>query len=366
MVAQQSDNDDASSDEGAQEEEEETCWTLLREKISEDVTANRGKRKLGYPEADARKTIVRRGRPPNVKREPIDCARAKREPITYSPISQRETPVRSPRVKSEPTPRGNTFVGRRGQVPARVGRPRMKEEVVEKVDKHKGAVGFGLPGRPVQPRYLSADVRGAPFFYFENVASMPNDEWERIRRHLFDVEPEFVDSLHFSACRRPRGYIHNLPIEGRRKLLDDPPMTIQELLPHTKAFWPEWDPRTKLNCITTRMGSEFLAKKLQIKEGTALQSANPSAEQQREILHLCRHWNLVWTAPNIPTPISENEIEVIRPPAHLRFLLPFYLLCSLKSRILGKSRHIARRYLCSASFCKLMADQTGTINCVAC
>lgn len=235
---------------------------------------------------------------PPLRRRP----RVKRQFFDQPLLINRRQP--SCRVKLVTPQRRNTPGGR-------ISRPQAnKEDVSITVDRHHGSVGFGLPGFPVQGRYLDEDVKGAPFFYFENVASMPNDEWERIRRHLFDIEPEFVDSLHFSACRRPRGYIHNLPIEGRRKILPDPPMTIQELLPHTKAFWPAWDPRTKLNCITTRMGSEFLIKKLQIADGTSLQTAHPGPDQQREILHLCRHWNLVWTAPNIPTPIDEIEIEV--------------------------------------------------------
>lgn len=143
-----------------------------------------------------------------------------------------------------------------------------------------------------------------PFFYFENVASMPKDEWERIQRHLFDIAPEFVDALHFSACRRPRGYIHNLPVAGRRKLLGDPPMTIQELLPQTRAFWPPWDTRTKLNCISTHRGQ---SKKLHLRGG----HAGLTPAQQHDVLQLCRRLNLVWTAPNIPTPIDYHEIEVL-------------------------------------------------------
>lgn len=241
-----------------------------------------------------RKSIVRRSSQSNVKREHFN----------QLPLDSIQLASAKPGVKLVSSQRRFT--------PAcRIGRPRMHSMGVSiTVARHEGSVGFGLPGNPVQPRYLDEDVVDAPFFYFENVASMPNDEWDRIRRHLFDIEPEFVDSLYFSACRRPRGYIHNLPIDGRTKILADPPMTIQDLLPHTKPFWPAWDPRTKLNCITTRMGSEFLIKKLHIREGTALQTAEPSPEQKREILHLCRHWNLVWTSPNIPTPIDEIEIEV--------------------------------------------------------
>lgn len=137
------------------------------------------------------------------------------------------------------------------------------------INKQRGAIGFGLPGQPiVKHRQLKEDIKGAPFFYFENVAGMPVGEWKRIETHLFGIEAEFVDAMHFSACRRSRGYIHNLPIEGRKKLIKDPPMTIMELMPQTKPFWPEWDKRTKLNCINTVRASEFTAKRLGIKDGT--------------------------------------------------------------------------------------------------
>jgi len=181
--------------------------------------------------------------------------------------------------------------------------------LIEKPPKYKRSEGFGLPGQPVIPRHLSDDIKGAPYFYFENVASMPKGQWERIQRHLFDIEPEFVDSMHFSACRRPRGYIHNLPIEGRKKLSPDPPMTIQELLPETQQFWPSWDPRTKLNCINTRKGSEFLIRRMEL-DKIPLNPRNPDTDQKTKILEQCKKWNLVWTNPSYPTPITENEIEV--------------------------------------------------------
>lgn len=109
---------------------------------------------------------------------------------------------------------------------------------VRGVRKHKGAMGFGLPGFPVKNRQLEEHIKGAPFFYYENVATMPRGAWGRIQSFLFDVVPEFVDAMYFSPCRRSRGYIHNLPVEGRRKLIKDPPMTIMDLMPQTKPFWP--------------------------------------------------------------------------------------------------------------------------------
>lgn len=180
------------------------------------------------------------------------------------------------------------------------------------VCKYRGSIGFGLPGQPQKQRSLQEDVKGAPFFYFENVAGMPVGEWDRIVTHLFGIEPEFVDSMHFSACRRSRGYIHNLPLEGRRKIIKDPPMTIQELMPQTVPFWPEWDKRTKLNCINTVKGTEFILRKLGIEDATAIPTAAELVlEEQTKYSYWCRKMNLVWTSPSIPTPIEANEIEAM-------------------------------------------------------
>ncbi|KAG0611280.1 hypothetical protein M758_7G128800 [Ceratodon purpureus] len=180
-----------------------------------------------------------------------------------------------------------------------------------KKKKQRGATGFGLPGMPLQSRQLKEDVKGAPFFYFENVATMPAGAWDTIQAHLFDIEPEFVDAMYFSTCRRSRGYIHNLPIEGRKKLIKDPPMTITELLPQTKPFWPEWDNRTKLNCISTVRGTEFCAKRQGVGDGTVILEQNLSDEQKMNLVRLCSKWNLVWTSPNLATPVEANEIEAM-------------------------------------------------------
>ena len=255
-------------------------WTWIREQVTDDVTAHTsdvtapGKRPLDF----THKSSVRE-RPSQKARKP-----ARAIPVVFDEIGKSPT--------------------------------------------FRGSEGFGLPGRPIQPRYLKEDVKGAPFFYFENVASMPPGEWARIQRHLFDIEPEFVDSVHFSACRRPRGYIHNLPLEGRKKFIDDPPMTIQELMPQTREFWPAWDPRTKMNCINTQRGCENLAKKCFVKDGTALRVEARTPEEQKVILHWCRRWNMVWTAPNIPTPIDFHEIEVLHP--SISSCTTWILVCHLK------------------------------------
>lgn len=98
------------------------------------------------------------------------------------------------------------------------------------------------------------------FFDFENVAMTPKDVWKTISRHFGGVNPEFVESKYFLSSMRTRGYVHNLPIEGRFQVLPLPPMTIHETLPQTKKYWPPWDGRQKLNCICRAKGSDILCQ----------------------------------------------------------------------------------------------------------
>jgi hypothetical protein len=83
---------------------------------------------------------------------------------------------------------------------------------------------------------LNGDVEGAPLFYFENVAMTPKGEWAQIQHHLYDIKPKFYHFLHFSTCQQCQGCIHNLSMEGRMKILLDPPMTNKELMPKTQVF----------------------------------------------------------------------------------------------------------------------------------
>jgi hypothetical protein len=282
--------------------EESADWSRLREQIANNVAAKRhGKRKIGEVNLESSISSSTRLRRCTTLKQPLQMPK----PDDAPPCRGVRRPPHT--VRTDGVCGGG---GSRIKPPLERSVARASKRI-EKLQIPRRSEGFGLPGEPVKQRYLSDEIKGAPFFYFENVASMPNEDWNRIKLHLFDIEPEYVDSLHFSACRRPRGYIHNLPIEGRKKILPDPPMTIQELMPQTKFFWPAWDPRTKLNCINTRKGSEFLSKKLQLDLRSCLETADPSPAMQQEILKWCREWNLVWTAPNIPTPIAENEMEVL-------------------------------------------------------
>ena len=89
----------------------------------------------------------------------------------------------------------------------------------------------------------------APFFYFENVVSS-RSAWSTIQRHFHGIDPEFVDSKYFSCAKRERGYVHNLPIEGRELIISEPPLTIKDAFLDKSPYWPLWDTRKKLECIT--------------------------------------------------------------------------------------------------------------------
>ncbi|KAE8816757.1 DNA (cytosine-5)-methyltransferase DRM2 [Hordeum vulgare] len=125
-------------------------------------------------------------------------------------------------------------------------------------------IGFNLPGWGLSmTRVLPELAIGPPYFYYENVARAPKGVWAKISRFLFDIQPEFVDSLHLCAAARKRGYIHNLPTENRSPILPLPPKTIFEAFPHYKKWWPSWDQRTHLNCLQTCMASAKETERIQ-------------------------------------------------------------------------------------------------------
>lgn len=176
----------------------------------------------------------------------------------------------------------------------------------------KPMVGFGVPTETCptfQGRTLSSEAIGPPYFYYENVALAPKGVWETMTRHLFDVEPEFVDSLYFSAAARKRGYIHNLPTENRFPLLPLPPRTIHEALPLTRRWWPAWDSRTKLNCIQSAVGSAKLTER--IRNALEDRVGEPPLAVQNYVLEECRRWNLVWVGLNKVAPLEPDEVEML-------------------------------------------------------
>eukprot|EP00250_Pteridium_aquilinum_P018467 c24103_g1_i1 orf=250-2667(+) len=173
-------------------------------------------------------------------------------------------------------------------------------------------MGFGIPGLFIgRPKPLPYLMQGPPYFYFENVAGVPNNEWDTIKRHFNGVDPEFTDSLYFSASRRPRGYVHNLPVDDRSLLLCTPPMSIFEALPDTERYWPSWDTRQKLNCISTRKAPDSLCGLIR-KLFSMYDGAEIPYYRQQEIVQACKKWNLVWVGPGQTAPLEPHEIELLQ------------------------------------------------------
>ncbi|OQU93413.1 DNA (cytosine-5)-methyltransferase DRM2 isoform X1 [Sorghum bicolor] len=172
-------------------------------------------------------------------------------------------------------------------------------------------VGFSLPDqwpRPVN-RDLPALAMGPPYFYYENVALAPKGVWTIISRFLYDIQPEFVDSKYFCAAARKRGYIHNLPLENRSPLLPKPPRTITVAFPHTKRWWPSWDPRQQFNCLQTCVSSAKLLEKIRV---TLTNSSDPPPPRvQKLVLEECRKWNLAWVGLNKVAPLEPDEMEFL-------------------------------------------------------
>lgn len=176
----------------------------------------------------------------------------------------------------------------------------------------KDMIGFGVPDHSKPPwvrRTLPEAAIGPPYFYYENVALTPKGVWETISRFLYDIEPEFVDSKHFCAAARKRGYIHNLPIENRFPLKPLLPLTIHEALPMTKKWWPSWDPRRQLNCLQTCIASAKLTER--IRTALTMSDDPPPVKVQQYVLNECRKWNLVWVGLHKVAPLEPDEIEML-------------------------------------------------------
>ncbi|XP_024531159.1 DNA (cytosine-5)-methyltransferase DRM2-like, partial [Selaginella moellendorffii] len=121
---------------------------------------------------------------------------------------------------------------------------------------------------------------------------------------LDGIEPELVNSKWFCAASRPRGYVHNLPVKGRRALHPGP-MTIQELVPGMENVRPPWDKRVKLNCITT---SSDRAARVQ---ASAEAFYNDDDVDPQVFLDMKRA-NLVWRGRGILAPLEVQELEVVQ------------------------------------------------------
>ncbi|XP_075654480.1 putative inactive DNA (cytosine-5)-methyltransferase DRM3 isoform X2 [Castanea sativa] len=182
----------------------------------------------------------------------------------------------------------------------------IEEKVDPKVTK------YGRPNlfRENLSKSLDRMVAKPPYFCYANVVNISHDSWAKISQFLYALEPEFVNTQFFSALSRKEGYVHNLPTENRFHLLPKPPMTIEDAIPHTKQWWPSWDTRKQLNCISSgTSGTSLLCDRL----GRMLTDSRGllSSEQQRDILHHCRTLNLVWVGQYKLAPMEPENIERI-------------------------------------------------------
>lgn len=153
-------------------------------------------------------------------------------------------------------------------------------------------------------------VGKSPYFFYGNVANLPQSTWAKISQFLYAIEPEFVNTQLFSALSRKEGYIHNLPTKNRFHILPTGPMTIEDVIPHSKKWWPSWDRRKQINCIISEtIGISQLCDRL----GRILTDSQGvvSVEQQSDILHHCGKWNLLWVGKHKLAPIEPEHLECI-------------------------------------------------------
>lgn len=171
--------------------------------------------------------------------------------------------------------------------------------------------------KPISCRTLDAMVAKPPYFLYGNVVNLSMDCWHKMSQFLYAVEPEFVNTQFFSALSRKEGYIHNLPVGERFYIRPQSPMTIEEALPHTKKWWPPWDTRKQLSCISSETMGVFhicdsLGRMLKDSQGVL------SSEQQTKVLYHCRTLNLVWVGQYKLAPLEPEHLEQILgyPPRH--------------------------------------------------
>uniref|UniRef100_A0A5B6YUN5 Putative DNA (Cytosine-5)-methyltransferase DRM2 isoform X2 n=1 Tax=Davidia involucrata TaxID=16924 RepID=A0A5B6YUN5_DAVIN len=172
--------------------------------------------------------------------------------------------------------------------------------------------GFGMAklSKPKSCRSLDRMVAKPPYFFYGNVMNLSHDSWVKISQFLYAIEPEFANTQFFSALSRKEGYVHNLPTENRFHILPKPPMTIEEAVPYTKKWWPSWDTRKQLSCISSETSGisqlcDRLGKILIDSKGLL------SVEQQRDLLHQCRTLNLIWIGNYKLAPIEPEHLERI-------------------------------------------------------
>ncbi|XP_052291976.1 probable inactive DNA (cytosine-5)-methyltransferase DRM3 isoform X3 [Citrus sinensis] len=180
----------------------------------------------------------------------------------------------------------------------------------EKVKPNSSRYGMQQAFNSNPCRSINKVVAQPPYFFYGNVVDVSIDCWVKMSHFLYSLEPEFVNSQYFSALSRREGYLHNLPTTNRFHIPPEPPMTIQDAIPHTKKWWPSWDTRKHLSCINSGTGGisqlcERFEKLLRDSRGVL------SSQQQRDILHRSEKLNLVWVGAYKLGPVDPEHIELI-------------------------------------------------------
>ncbi|KAK1385523.1 putative inactive DNA (Cytosine-5)-methyltransferase DRM3 [Heracleum sosnowskyi] len=164
--------------------------------------------------------------------------------------------------------------------------------------------------KAISCRSLDRMAAGPPYFFYGNVLNLSQDSWIKISQFLYAVEPEFVNTQFFSALSRKEGYVHNFPNENRFHISSRSPMTIEDVIPRAKKWWPAWDTRKQISCINTDLtGISQQCNRLErllTDYGGLL-----SLDQQTDLLHRCKIFNLVWVGHNKLKPVEPEHIERI-------------------------------------------------------
>ncbi|KAL8266917.1 hypothetical protein R6Q59_004261 [Mikania micrantha] len=195
-----------------------------------------------------------------------------------------------------------------------VTKPPVSSKVLQRQLKYKARrmAAIGVP-KLIQPASCSSVdqmVAKAPLFFYGNVMNISHDSWVKISQFLYAIEPEFVNTQFFSALSRKEGYIHNLPTENRFHILPKPPMTIEDVLPQANKYWPSWDTRKQLSCISSEtIGISQLCDRLR---NILINSKGLlPVEQQKDLLHQCKTFNLMWVGRNRLAPMEPESLERI-------------------------------------------------------
>ncbi|KAM0031884.1 putative DNA (cytosine-5-)-methyltransferase [Helianthus debilis subsp. tardiflorus] len=195
-----------------------------------------------------------------------------------------------------------------------VPKPPVSSKVLQRQQKYraKRMAAMAVP-KLIQPTSCSSVdqmVAKAPLFFYGNVMNLSDDSWIKISKFLYAIEPEFVNTELFSALSRKEGYLHNLPTENRFHILPKAPLTIEDAIPLKKKYWPSWDTRKQLTCISSEtLGISQLCDRLR----NLLINSNGqlSVEQQNNLLQQCRTLNLMWVGRNRLAPLGPESVERI-------------------------------------------------------